>query len=123
MTLSIGNVTFDCENPEQLAAFWSEALGHPVDDVNEEAKPFFASIGGTDPGFSPTWLFLKVPEGKTTKNRMHLDLVAEDPPAEIERLVAAGGTHVADKDEWGIQWSVMLDVEGNEFCIATANQH
>ena len=123
MTLSIGNVTFDCENPAQLAAFWSEALGHPVDDVNEEAKEFFASIGGTDPGFSPTWLFLKVPEGKTAKNRMHLDLVAEDPPAEIERLVAIGATHVSDKDEWGIQWSVMLDVEGNEFCIAKASQH
>ena len=123
MTLSIGNVTFDCENPAQLAAFWSEALGHPVDDVNDEAKEFFASIGGTDPGFSPTWLFLKVPEGKTAKNRMHLDLVAEDPPAEIERLVAIGATHVSDKDEWGIQWSVMLDVEGNEFCIAKAGQH
>ena len=54
---------------------------------------------------------------------MHLDLVAEDPPAEIERLVAIGATHVSDKDEWGIQWSVMLDVEGNEFCIAKAGQH
>ena len=43
-----------------------------------------------------------------------------DRPSEIERLVGLGATHVADKDEWGHQWSVMLDVEGNEFCVAGA---
>ena len=78
---------------------------------------FFASIGAAE-DIRPRWLFIKVPESKTAKNRCHLDMVTDDRPAEIERLVALGATHVADKDEWNFQWSVMNDPEGNEFCIA-----
>ena len=113
MALSLGNITFDCDDPRNVAAFWSEVLGLPV---NDGASEFFASIGST--GAPAGWLFLKVPEPKSAKNRVHLDLLADDPEAEIERLVGLGATHVADKDEWGFQWSVLADVEGNEFCVA-----
>lgn len=114
MTLTIGNITFDCEDPPALAAFWSEALDRQVD---ESPNPYFASIGITE-DVLPRWLFLKVPEAKQAKNRCHLDLVTENPSEEIARLVAIGATHVADKAEYGHEWSVMNDPEGNEFCIA-----
>ena len=66
----------------------------------------------------PTWLFAKVPESKTAKNRMHVDLAAPDHEAEVARLVALGATRVADMEEWGYEWTVLQDPEGNEFCVA-----
>ena len=60
----------------------------------------------------------RVPEPKTAKNRMHLDLTAPDPEAEVARLVELGATRVADMEEWGDQWTVLQDPEGNEFCVA-----
>lgn len=116
MTLSVAHITFDCRDAVALSRFWSEALGRPVD---EGAQPFFASIGFGAPGPDPAWLFLQVPEDKAAKNRMHLDLTTDDRPAEVARLVALGATHVDDHDEWGHQWSVLHDPEGNEFCVAS----
>ena len=69
-------------------------------------------------GGDPTWLFARVPEPKTAKNRMHVDLAAPDREAEVARLVELGATRVADIDEWGYQWTVLQDPEGNEFCVA-----
>ena len=115
MTMSIGNITFDCEDPQRTAAFWAEALGRAVDDGGSE---FFVSIGVSQPDVGPNWLFIKVPESKTAKNRMHLDFVSDDPAAEVARLVGLGATHIADKEEWGHAWSVLNDVEGNEFCVS-----
>ena len=69
-------------------------------------------------GGEPTWLFNKVPEPKTAKNRMHVDLAAADREAEVARLVELGAKRVTDMDEWGYQWTVMQDPEGNEFCVA-----
>jgi Glyoxalase-like domain len=66
----------------------------------------------------PTWLFAKVPEGKVAKIRMHVDMAAADPQAGVTRLVELGATRVADMNEWGYQWTVMQDPEGNEFCVA-----
>jgi len=114
MTLQIGNVTLDCEDPRKVAAFWSAAIDRPVD---AEASEYFASIGMSD-GQLPRWLFIAVPEPKTAKNRLHLDLVTDDRAADVARLVELGATHVADKEEWGHSWAVLNDVEGNEFCIA-----
>ena len=119
MTVRLANITFDCADATKLSAFWSDAIGRPVDDG---ASTHFASIGfGRGPGAAdPTWLFLGVPEGKTAKNRMHLDLTAEDRAGEVDRLVGMGATHLTDVDEWGHQWSVLQDPEGNEFCVAQA---
>ncbi|MFC6343180.1 VOC family protein, partial [Nocardioides hankookensis] len=72
------------------------------------------------PGDQPTWLFVRVPEPKTAKNRLHLDVAAPDVEAEVTRLVGLGATRVADTDEYGYTWTVMADPEGNEFCVARA---
>jgi predicted enzyme related to lactoylglutathione lyase len=113
MTTQIGNVTFDSAAPAELAAFWSEVFGRPVDPALSE---FVASIGRDDTGQG--FLFIKVPEGKTAKNRCHLDLRVADRAAEVQRLVGLGASVVAEKEEWGLRWTVMQDPEGNEFCIA-----
>ena len=119
MTVSLGHITFDCRDAVALAGFWAQALGRPVDDG---AEPVVATIGYPATPERPAWLFLGVPEGKTAKNRMHLDLAADPESggreAEVQRLVALGATKVADHDEWGHVWTVVQDPEGNEFCVA-----
>lgn len=113
MTLQLANITFDCEHPPALAEFWSAAIDRPVD---AEPNQYFASIGVAE-NVLPRWLFLKVPEAKASKNRCHLDMASENRSEEIARLVALGATHISDKAEYGHEWSVMNDPEGNEFCI------
>ncbi len=128
MTVRIASVTFDCADALLVGRFWSSALGRPLDPGASED---FAAIGfagrrdtvGWAPlerGDEPTWLFSKVPEPKLAKNRMHLDLAARDPEAEVLRLIGLGATRVTVTDEYGYRWTVMADPEGNEFCIAKA---
>lgn len=120
MSLDIAAITIDCENAAILAAFWSAALDRPVDPGSEDAAMFFASIGRTvaAPG-APVLMFIKVPEGKSAKNRLHLDLNASDRAEEVARLIGLGATLVHDKDEHGVRWTTLNDPEGNEFCVAT----
>ncbi len=118
MTVSVAYVTLDCDDVAALAVFWSAALDLPVDP---EPSPYFASVNRHGPHL-PRFLFLKVPEGKTAKNRMHLDLVVDNSGSrgdEIARLLGLGAKHLADKDEWGHSWAVLSDPEGNEFCLAS----
>ena len=118
MSLSIAAVTLDCRNAAEVAAFWSAALDVPIDTGQPGASEFFASIGRDDPAPDrPSMMFIQVPESKEVKNRMHLDLSADDPAAEIDRLQGLGATIVHRKDEWGFQWTTLQDPEGNEFCI------
>ncbi len=65
-------------------------------------------------------MFVRVPEPKTAKNRIHLDVMTTDPEHEIDRLVGLGATRARDMEEYGYMWTVMADPEGNEFCVATA---
>lgn len=116
MTVRLANITLDCGDVASVSAFWSAALGR---DLDEGSSGFFASIGMADES-QPRWLFAKVPETKSAKNRMHVDMAADDRVAEVARLVELGATHVDDREEWGHAWSVMADVEGNEFCVAGA---
>ena len=115
MTLHLANVTFDCTDPLKVSAFWSAALDLPID---EGADASFVSIGLGNPTISPTWLFAAVPEPKTAKSRTHLDMHADNRATEVVRLLALGATQVSDHDEWGTQWTVLLDPEGHEFCVA-----
>lgn len=113
MTLKLANVTFDCADTLALARFWSQALGLPIRDG---ANGYFAALDGGPAG--PTWLFLLVPEGKTAKNRMHVDLESDDMATEVERLVGLGARPVGEKHEYGMTWTVLHDPEGNEFCVS-----
>jgi predicted enzyme related to lactoylglutathione lyase len=112
--LQLANITFDAADPQKLAAFWAEATGRKI----EESQPYFAMLAADASG--ARMLFLKVPEGKTGKNRMHVDFGAPDREAEVARLVALGATRGETHDEHGINWTVMQDPEGNEFCVAQA---
>lgn len=109
MTSTLANISFDCADAGATARFWSGVLERPVEDG---ASPYFAAIGGV-----PSLLFIKVPEPKTAKSRVHVDLAATDREAEVARLVGLGASRVADKDEWGHRWTVLLDPEGHEFCV------
>lgn len=80
---------------------------------------WFARVAPSD-CYRDVRFFLYAIEPKTAKNRMHLDLMAPDPEAEVNRLVELGATRVADREEYGYTWTVMADPEGNEFCIAKA---
>jgi hypothetical protein len=128
VTVRIASVTFDCADALTVARFWSAALGRPLDP---NASPDAATIGfagrrdkvGWTPverDEDPTWMFFRVPEPKTAKNRMHLDVMTSDPESEVARLVELGATRVADMEEYGYKWTVMTDPEGNEFCLAKA---
>src|SRR5438874_6821965 len=118
----------DASDPHRLAAFWASALGYVSEPGYDDAEG--ASI--IDPaGKGPAIGFLRVPEGKTAKNRMHIDIrVAGDPPwnmaerelsirSKVDELVTAGATRVRDEAYDGLlDHVVMLDPEGNEFCVA-----
>jgi hypothetical protein len=129
VTIEIASVTFDCADALTVGRFWSAALGRPLDP---QASSEFAAIGfagrrdragwaAAAPDDSPTWIFTKVAESKIGKNRLHLDVIAADPQAEVMRLVELGATRIADMDEYGYTWTVMTDPEGNEFCVAKAH--
>jgi len=74
-------------------------------------------IPASEDGAFPALMFLAVPEPRQGKNRLHLDLVADDLAAEVERAVTLGATKVADFDEYGATWTTLTDPEGNIFDI------
>jgi predicted enzyme related to lactoylglutathione lyase len=114
MALGFGQVVIDSQRADDIAAFWSALLERPVSDG---ANQFFAMIPGSEDRTFPALMFLAVPEQRQVKNRMHLDLVANDLAAEVERAVALGATKVAEFDEYGTRWVTLTDPEGNVFDI------
>ncbi len=106
-------VTFDCTDPRRLAKFWSEVTGYRALAERDE----FVALAAPDQRGVRGILFWQVPEPKTAKNRMHVDLATKDPHAEVERLVSLGAEKVEDREGNGTSWTVMLDPEGNEFCV------
>ena len=113
MSSTLIALAFDCTDASTLADFWSAALGRAVD---ADGSADFATIGMGDSS-QPAWFFIKVPEGKQTKNRCHPDLIAKDRDGEVAKLTALGATRVADFEEGGHRWTTLLDPEGNEFDI------
>ena len=113
MTAFIKYVTFDCADPRRLSAFWSEVTGYqPVAEEDD-----FAALAAPDQRGVRGILFWRVPEPKTAKSRMHVDLATKNPEREIARLVALGATKVEYREGNDARWTVMLDPEGNEFCM------
>lgn len=110
MSLRWQNVTVDCRDAERVGRFWSEALG--LELHGPEGGEWWLEPGGD----SPDILFLDVPEAKTVKNRVHLDLRPDDQQAEVARLTALGA-HEVDIGQRDVSWVVMADPEGNEFCV------
>lgn len=120
MTVTISTVTVDCADAATIARFWAAALGW---DVAPDPTPEFAAVGGPHrPRDTPSLLFVRVPEGRAAKNRWHLDLSAEDPEAEIDRLVGLGATVLHRIAEQDAAWATLADPEANEFCVALPHQ-
>jgi len=115
--LRIGNITFDCENPARIAEFWATALGYQVKGGNE----YFAEVSHPE-GTLPNLLFIKVPEPRTVKNRVHVDLGSDDREAEIARLIGLGATRGDTHTMYGITWTVLQDPEGNELCVGQMSE-
>ena len=113
MSSFIKYVTFDCADPGRLSAFWSEVTGYEQVTVRDD----FASLAAPDTRGIRGILFWKVPEPKSAKSRMHVDLASRNPDDEIDRLIGLGAQRVARREGNGTSWTTMLDPEGNEFCI------
>jgi hypothetical protein len=135
-------VVIDSSSPHDLADWWAEALGWQVEEQDEgfirrmieegaasEADTtrhrgalvwkVGAAIRSPDPG-RPRVLFQHVPEAKTVKNRVHLDVSvgADRRDAEVARLLALGATELWRSSQGPFEWTTLADPEGNEFCVA-----
>ncbi|WP_328410175.1 VOC family protein [Nocardia sp. NBC_00403] len=111
------NVTVDCADPYELALFWSAVTGWPV---SEEDKPGDDEVLVEAPALAPGLLFIRVPEGKVVKNRLHFDWMPTERTRddEVERIIGMGATLYEDhRTADGLGWVTLLDPEGNEFCI------
>jgi hypothetical protein len=113
-------VCVDANDPARLAAFWQEALGWRRTHEDDDEVVLEPPQGSPEDGVSPDLLFLRVPEGKTVKNRLHLDLRPEDQAAEVSRLRALGATPADVGQGEDKTWVVLADPEGNEFCVLRA---
>jgi catechol 2,3-dioxygenase-like lactoylglutathione lyase family enzyme len=112
MSLGIGMVTIDCADPQQLAAFWSAALGVAVQaDDGDFVFLERAADGG------PVLGLQRVPEARPGKNRVHVDLSGGSRATEVPRLVGLGAEVLAEHEIPGLAWTVLADPEGNEFCV------
>lgn len=111
-------VTIDCNDPTALAPFWAEALGfHPSGDHHDPSATFLTLMSPSPEGLHHLTL-QRVPEPKTGKARIHLDVFVSDLHSELERLVALGATVLAPADP-AAEWvtAVLADPEGHEFCL------
>ena len=113
MTSTIDTLTIDCADPRRLADFWCAALGFELKDIDDEGAEIVDPSGG-----SPPLLFQIVPEGKSVKNRLHLDLrPATSMAKEVALMRDLGAIEYRFVEEGGSFWTVMQDPEGNEFCV------
>ena len=109
-------VCVDSTDPARIADFWQAALGwrRTYEDADEVVLE--PPAGSPEDGVSPDLLFLRVPEGKTVKNRLHLDLRPVDQAAEVARLEGLGARRV-DVGQGEQTWVVLADPDDNEFCV------
>lgn len=111
MALEWEQVNVDATDPEALGRWWRDALDWVI--VNDDPEEFEIREA---PDRLPGLLFVRVPEPKTVKDRLHLDFRPDDRDAEVQRLLALGATH-ADVGQGDQPWVVLADPEGNEFCV------
>jgi catechol 2,3-dioxygenase-like lactoylglutathione lyase family enzyme len=133
-------ITVDAADPHTLARWWADLLGYRVEDHHDRVGELLAAghlteaevveVGGRrafadaataiDPdGAGPRLYVQRVPEPKTAKNRLHLDVRVgqDDLDAEVARVAGLGGTVVEWNSQPGHRWAVLRDPEGNEFCL------
>jgi predicted enzyme related to lactoylglutathione lyase len=117
VNLRIQCLSVDAIDPDRIASFWQQAIGWRRTHEEPDEVVLEPPAGSPEDGVSPDLLFLRVPEHKALKNRLHLDLRPLDQRAEVERLAALGATRVQVGQPADATWVVLADPEGNEFCI------
>lgn len=110
----------DARDPESLGPWWAELLDWRVTHTSPNEVVLEPSEGSPHDGVSPDLLFLRVPEAKAGKNRIHLDLRPDDQDAEVARAEGMGARRIDVGQDDSVTWVVMADPEGNEFCILRA---
>jgi predicted enzyme related to lactoylglutathione lyase len=114
-TATVGSVMLDCNDVDVMVTFWGQLLG-----LEEKVRfPGYAWMSRMTKG-GQSLAFQQVPEPKTGKNRMHLDMASTDPEAFVARVQALGGNRLQDHEISGFEWTVCSDPEGNEFCVTKA---
>lgn len=117
MEIRIQCLCIDTTDPARLAAFWQSALGWRRTFAEDDEVALEPPEGSPEDGIAPDLLFLRVPEEKAGKNRLHLDLRPMDQAAEVARLEGLGAHRAEVGQGPDVSWVVMADPDGNEFCV------
>jgi hypothetical protein len=139
MTTAPLQITFDCVDCHALARFWASTLGYEIEDhhdlvqqmldtgqatrndvVEHDGRWAWREAAACRAADGTRLLFQVVPEPKTAKNRMHLDVHVPEGTrdAEVQRLIGMGAVHLHDGQQGPFTWVTLADPEGNEFCVA-----
>ncbi|MEP6660380.1 MAG: VOC family protein [Acidimicrobiales bacterium] len=113
-------ICVDSTEPASLAAWWAELLGWRITSEEDDEVALEPPEGSPADGVSPDILFLRVPEAKSVKDRIHIDLRPDNQAAEVVRAEAMGARRVDVGQGTDKSWVVLADPEGNEFCMLRA---
>ena len=124
MASKFTELAIDCADPQALARFWCAVLDYEVqgdveDDIVAIGSPLVPEGKERVGPVPPTLTFVRVPEGKTVKNRLHIDVnpTDRDQEEEVNRLLDLGAKHADVGQGDDVKWVVLADPEGNEFCV------
>ena len=122
MSIRFQAICVDANDPAHLARWWAELLGWRItyEDDGPDEVVLEPPAGSPEDGVAADLLFLRVPEGKSVKNRVHIDLRPDDQEIEVARAEAMGAKRVDIGQGDDKTWVVLADPEGNEFCILRA---
>jgi hypothetical protein len=124
MASKFTELEIDCADPQALAQFWCSVLDYEVQDEDDDGvvtigSPLVPEGKNRHGPVPPTLTFAHVPEGKTIKNRIHIDVNPTDreQDEEVSRLLDLGARHTDVGQTGDESWVVLADPEGNEFCV------
>jgi len=113
MNTTFFGISVDCTDAAALARFWGAVLGREVAAGASGGNAIL--LVNDDPASGPPITFHQVPEAKTVKNRLHLDLITDAFDAEVKRLLSLGARRLHDVEANRSRWTTFADAEGNEF--------
>jgi hypothetical protein len=117
MEIRIQCVVVDAHDCQLLARFWSAALGWRITVETDDEWAIEPPEGSREVDVAPDILFVKVPDTKSVKNRLHFDLRPVDQQSQVQRLVDLGARRIEVGQADDVSWVVLADPEGNEFCV------
>ena len=120
MAIRMQCICVDAHDPDAQATFWAAVLGWRRTYDSADEVVLEPPEGSREDGVVPDLLFLRVPEAKTVKNRIHYDVRPDDQAAEVARIEALGARRVDIGQGPAATWVVLADPEGNEFCVLRA---